>query len=149
MIGTKFDSVTTALADKMLTRAENEINKYLSKRYDIGAFYTATASIPPLLTSLTDDLAAGYMHFHNSRGGKESMERGKSLIKDVQENLKLIADYKADLINVSGDSLSDKDGSGYKIQSTTQDYSNTFNEDDQINWAIDSGKLDDIDSERD
>ena len=148
MIGTKFDTVTTALATKMITRAENEINKYLSKRYDIGAFYTTTASIPPLLTSLTDDLAAGYMYFYNSRGGKDALERGKTLIEMVQANLKLIADYKADVIDASGDSISDKANSGYKIQSTTQDYSNTFNEDSQINWEIDSDKLDDIDSER-
>lgn len=147
MIGTTFDSATTSLVSKMITKAENEINKYLSKRYDVGAFNTTT-SIPPLVTSLCDDLAAGYSYLYMGRGGKDSMDRGNGFIKPAIDNLKMISEYKANLIDSSGDVINDMSNTGYQVKSTTSDYSNTFNEDDQINWVVDDDKLDAIDTER-
>lgn len=147
MIGTTFDTATTSLASKMLTKAENEINKYLSKRYDVGAFNTST-SVPPIVTSLCDDLAAGYSYLYMGRGGKDSMDRADSFIKPALENLKMLSEYKSNLINSSGGVISDISNTGYQVKSTTSDYSNTFNEDDQINWTVDDDKLDAIDTER-
>lgn len=149
MIGTNFDSNTTSLVSKMITRAENEVNKYLSKRYDIGAFYTSGASIPPLLTSLCDDLAAGYSYKFLGRGGIDSIQRGDAFIKPAIENLKMISDYKVNLVDASGDVILDMANTGYQAKSTTSEYSNTFNEDPQINWEIDHNKIDDIAIERD
>lgn len=148
MIGTTFDSVTTALATKLITHSENEINKYLSKRYDIGSFNTST-SVPPLVTSLCETLVEGYMYQRMSRGSKESMARGKELIGQAIDNLKLIADYKLDLLNSTGSVVTDLSNTAYKIQSSSVNYYNTFNEDDPLNWKVDPDKLDDIDSERD
>lgn len=147
MIGTTFDSITTSLASRCITHAENEVNKYLSKRYDIGSFNTSTA-IPPIVTSLTEKLAIGYMHQHNSRGGKESMQRGKFFIDDAISNLKAISKYELDLIDNDGSVISDMSNSSYAARSTTSNYSNTFNEDDPLNWEIDQNKLEDIKSER-
>jgi hypothetical protein len=84
-----------------------------------------------------------------SRGGKDAMARGKMLIDQAIGNLNLIADYKLDLVDSSGDRINDLSSGGYLIKSSTQDYSNTFNEDDQLNWQVDEDKLDDIESERD
>ena len=62
MIGTTFDTITTSLATKLITHAENEVNKYLSKRYDVGS-WTTSSSTPPLITSLTETLSAvSYTH---------------------------------------------------------------------------------------
>lgn len=148
MIGVTFDSLTTSLADKMITHAENEVNKYLSKRYDLSTFNTSTA-IPPIVTSITETLSEGYMHQRMSRGGKEAMERGKELIDQALDNLKLIAEYKLDLIDSDGDAVAESSNSSFKIKSNTTNYANTFNEDDELNWAVDSDKLEDIESERD
>jgi len=147
MIGTEFDTATSALADKMLTHAENEINKYISKRYDISSF--VSGSVPPLLTSLCETLAEGYMHQRMSRGGKESMKRGQDLIDGVIKNLEGIRDYKMDVANTAGSIVTDMSQTAYRVLSNTTGYSSTFNEDDPLNWKVDQDKLDDISDERD
>lgn len=148
MIGTTFDSLTTALASKLITHAENEINKHLSKRYDISSFQTVT-SVPPLVTSLAEQLAVGYMYRHMDRGGEHPDTRPAQIIKPIMENLKAIADYKMDLLNTAGAVINDMSNTSYRCLSTTDGYSNTFNEDDPLNWQVDSDKLDDISDERD
>lgn len=147
MIGTTFDSLTTSLAAKCITHAENEINKYISKRYDITSFQTVT-SVPPLITSLCENLSTGYMYQKMGRGGKEAMERGEMFIKPALENLKDIRDYKMDLVNTAGSVITDFSNTAYRVLSNTDSYAPTFNEDDSLNWVVDPDKLDDIDSER-
>jgi len=148
MIGTTFDTITTSLATKLITHAENEVNKYLSKRYDVGS-WTTSSSTPPLITSLTETLSEGYMAQRMSRGGKEAMARGKDLISQVRLNLEMLMNYKADLLDSSGDVVSDFSNTAYRVLSNTDGYSSTFNEDSELNWAVDSDKLDDISSGRD
>lgn len=148
MVGTNFDSLTTSLATKLITHSENEVNKWLSKRYDVGAWSTST-SVPPLVTSLTETLAEGYMHQRMSRGGKDAVNRGAGLIKQVLENLKLISEYKLDLVDSNGDIVTDMSNTAYRVLSNTDTYSGTFNEDDPLNWEVDQDKLDDIEGERD
>jgi len=145
MIGTDFDTATTALCSKMITHAENEVNKYLSKRYDISSF---TSSVPPLVTSLTETLTEGYTYQRMSRGNKEWRDRGLELVNMALENLKLISEYKLDLVDSSGNVLTDMSNTAFRCLSSTDSYANTFNEDSELNWKIDSTKLDDIESER-
>lgn len=147
MIGTTFDTATTSLATLMITHAENEIDKYLSKRYDLSS-WTST-SIAPIVTSWCETLAEGYMYQRMSRGGKEPMERGEKLIKQVLANLQQVADYKLDLIDTSGLPIADMSQTAYSVLSNTSDYTPTFAEDDETSWSVDSDKLEDISSERD
>ncbi len=149
MVGTSFDTATTSLATKLITHAENEVNKYLSKRYDVGTFNTTSTAVPPLVTSLTETLSEGYMYQRMARGGKESMQRAKDLIAQAIDNLKLISDYKEDLVDSSGDVVTDMSQTAYRVLSNNSGYTETFAEDDSLNWVIDPDKLDDIDSERD
>lgn len=147
MVGTTFDTLTSTLMGKMITHGENEINKFISKRYDVGAF--TSTSIPPLLTSLNETLAEGYYFLRNSRGGGEdSVKYGSLLIKQAQENLKMIANRELDLLDSSGDPVAEFANSSYKILSSSSNYAPTFNEDDELSWKVDENKLDDIDSER-
>lgn len=148
MVGTEFDTATTSLATRLITHAENEVNKYLSRRYDVSAFNTSTA-IPPLVTSLTETLAEGYMYQRMSRGGKEAMARANELIKQAVSNLKDIAEYKLDLVDTNGSSIVDMSQTAYRVLCNTSDYTPTFAEDDELNWEVDIDKLDDIDSARD
>lgn len=147
MIGTTFDTATTALMSKMITHSENEVDKYISKRYDVGNF--TTTSIPPLLTSITETLAEGYYFLRNSRGGgKDSVTYGNLLIKEAKENLLLLANRKLDLLDSNDDPVAEFADASYKIKSSTTNYSTTFDEDDELAWSIDENKLDDIDSGR-
>ena len=151
MIGTTFDALTTSLAGLCITWAQSEVDKYLSKRYDLTqAAFQTTSSIPPMIRMLTEKLAQGNLWKQNSRGSKESITRGNELIKDAKENLVDIRDYKVDLVNTAGSVIEDFSNTAYQVRSNTDGYSTTFNEDDPESWAVDSDKLDDIeDDERD
>ncbi len=144
MIGTTFDTATTALASKMITHAENEVNKFLSKRYDVSDF--TTTSMPPLVTSLTETLAEGYIYQRMARGGKDSLAHGKALIDQATGNLQMIADRKLDLLGSDGEALDELTDSSFEIKSSTSDYSPTFNEDEYPEQ--DQDKLDDIEDAR-
>ena len=146
MIGTTFDTATTSLCTKLITHAENEVNKYLSKRYDVSAF--TTTSMPPLVTSLTETLTEGYMYQRMARGGKDGLAHGKALIDMALANLEKIANRDLDLLSSAGTPVSEFASSSYQILSSTTDYTPTFNEDSPLDWAVDQDKLDDIEDER-
>jgi hypothetical protein len=150
MIGVNFDTATSALATKVITQAENKINQFLSKRYDLSSstFQTST-SIPPQVTTLCEQLAEGYMWQKNSRSGKESIQRGKDLVEEALKDLKAIAEYKANILDTTGAIIPDASTSNQKVLCNTSDYTNTFNEDDELSWAIDADKLEDIYNDRD
>ena len=145
MVGTTFDTATSSLCTKLITHSENVINKYLSKRYDLSSF---TGAVPPLVTSLCENLTEGYMYQRMSRGGKEGMARAKALIDQAKEDLKDIAEYKLHLTDSAGSVFTESSNTAYRVLSNTEDYSNTFNEDSELNWEVDSDKLDDISDER-
>ena len=150
MVGITFDTATTSLGQECIYDAESEVNKYLSNRYDLSGYQTATSfsTLPPLIKSLTLKLSQGYMWMYGSRGGKESLARGKSLVKDVLENLKLIADSKLNLLDPDGDPISES-ATLSSVLSNTDGYHSTFDEDDPLSWSVDSNKLKDIASDRD
>jgi hypothetical protein len=146
LVGVTFDTVTTSLVSKLITHSENEVNKYLSKRYDVSAF--TTTSMPPLVTSLTETLTEGYYYQRSARGGKDGLAHGKALIDQALDNLNLIALRKLDLLDSDGNVIAEGASSSYQMLSTTDDYAPTFNEDSPLNWVISPEKLDDIEDER-
>lgn len=145
--GTSFTGLT-AQASEFIDEAEAEANKYLAVRYDIGGspFLTST-TIPPAVTNICKWLAIGYLYEANSRGSKEAYQRADRYIKKATKNLEDLRDYKAELVDISGDIVEDK-SDNLQILSSSSDYAPTFNEDDELNWGVDSTKLDDISSER-
>ena len=148
MIGTTFDSLTTSLANKLITHSENEITKYLSKRYDVSLWSSVT-STPPMVISLCETLTEGYMYQRMSRGGKEAMARGQELIKQAISNLDKIAKYESDLIDSSGSVVSDFSNTSYRVLANTDGYTPTFGEDNELEWRVDPDKINDIKSSRD
>ena len=150
MPNTQFNTATSSIAALAIQQAESEINKYLSKRYDLSSdtFQTAT-SVPPMVRTFCEWLATGYTFESMSRGGKEQFTRSDRFINRAINNLKMIADYNLDLLHTSGSVVADKGKTALRVLSNTSDYSSTFNEDDPLNWAVDPDKLDDIADERD
>jgi len=150
MLGTDFsNTATTSLATKCIDQAEAEIDKYLARRYDLTSNYFQTStSTPPIVTSWCEQLAMGYMYRGLSRGSKEGLARSKDLITGVLSNLKEVAEWKLNIADSTGSVLPEGASSAYRVLANTSDYSNTFNEDDELNWAVDTDKLDDIDTER-
>lgn len=149
MVGSPtFDTATLALASACIYDAENEIKKRLSKRYDFSAapFLTST-TYPPMIVTLCETLALGYMYENLARGGKESYVRADRYIKRAFDNMDMLNDGSAQLVDLTGNPVDEVDGD-WGIQ-VTEAYSNTFNEDDPHTWAVSSTKLDDIETGRD
>lgn len=148
MVGSNFDSATTSLATDMIEDAEAEVDKYLSNRYDLsGSPFNTSTTIPPIVKTCCKWLAMGYMYQQLARGA--ASERAKDLIDRATGNLKMISEFKMNVLDSAGSVVAEGSTSSYRVQCNTTDYSSTFNEDDELNWAIDEDKLDDIDSGRD
>ena len=149
MVDTEFDTATTALASSLIIDAENEIRKRLSKRYDVSsASFQTSTSIPPMVTTLCECLSLGYMYENLSRDGKDAYARSDRFLKKAFDNMDAIVDYKANLLNSAGSSLSESTES-LPMYSTTKDYHDTFAEDDALKWGVDGDKLNAISTERD
>ena len=149
MVGTSFDTATTNLASLCIWDAENEIKKQLAKTYDTSSdYFNTSTSIPPMVRTLAENLAVGYMYENMSRGSKEGYARADRYIKRTMENLKALQEGTLQLFDTAG-SLIEGSGQQWQVLSNTKDYSNTFNEDNPKRWKISEEKLDDIDSERD
>jgi hypothetical protein len=143
-----FDTATLALASACIYDADNEIRKRLSKTYDFTAApFLTTTTYPPMIVSLCETLALGYLYENMARGGKESYARADRYIKRAFENLNMLANGEAQLMSAAGVLVEESDGN-WGIQ-VTEAYSNTFNEDDPHTWSVSSTKLDDIETSRD
>jgi phage gp36-like protein len=151
MVGVNFSAADMAtLSAKAVTQAEAEVDKYLSKRYDLSSspFDTST-SIPPIVISLSEQIAEAYMWRWMSRGSKESLKRAKDMLEGAQANLESIRDYEMDLIDTAGDVVADKEDTAFRVECNTSTYTPTFAEDKETNWAVDSDKIQDIADSRD
>lgn len=146
--GASFTGIT-ATATKMITMAENEINKKLAQRYDISsATFQTSTSIPPVVTTICEWLSLGFLIENQARGSKDAYQRADRYIKKAMANLQEIVDQKADLLDSDGAEIDDK-STAVQVLSSTSDYRSTFDEDHPLNWSPDPDKLDDIDSDRD
>lgn len=145
-VGTTFDTATTAVASTCIDWAENRINNALSKLYDVSDLI---ATPPPQVISMSERMGLGFFYQQMSRGSKESLTRGKALIDMVEAELKSILEGNTDLVNTSGSLVPESNTNQLGVLDNTSTYTNTFAEDDPLNWAVDTDKLDDIKSNRD
>jgi hypothetical protein len=159
MVGVNFSATDMAtLASKAIEQAESEINKYLSKRYDLSsATFQTSTGVPPLVRSLAERLSEANLWEFLSRGGagKESLARAREIKSSVvgtkkePGNLMQIANFEVDLVDTLGSLVPNLTANSSRILSSTSDYPTTFNEDDELSWSISEDKLSDIASERD
>ena len=140
--GATFEDLT-ATASKAITQAENEINKVLSKRYDVNQWQDTTTSVPPMVTTLCEWLSLGYTYEFTARGSKDAYTRADRWIKKAHDNMSDIIEGKVNLVDSDGVVL--EDGSAkIQILSGQEDYHSTFDEDDPLLWGPDSDKIQDI-----
>lgn len=149
MVDTNFDTATTSLADLCITQAENKIREKMSERYDTSAdAWQTSTSIPPVATTWCEWLSMGYMYENLSRGGGKAFQRADRFIEKAMDNMKDVVNYEANVVDSSGEPINDK-SDAFQVLSNTDDYHETFNEDDPLHWSQDPDKLDDIATDRD
>ena len=141
------DSVTAALISDSVDDATNEINKYLAHRYDVAPWGLTLSAVPPIIGSICKFLAAAEVIDALGKGGKETTKRADILRKRAIGNLEMLASGEAILINTAGSAIAMISDPG-EVLSTSDSYSNTFNEDDPYHWKTDATKILDIASER-
>jgi hypothetical protein len=141
-------TATSDLAQACIDDAEAKVREMLAKRYDVAAdYFQTTTSVAPALVPITRWLAAGYAYTHFSRGGKDAFSRADHLEKKAMDNISLLLERKADLVDQSGNVISER-ADAYQVLSNTDGYTETFGEDDPRCWSVDPDKLDDIKDER-
>lgn len=145
--GASFTDLTSS-ASLMITQAENEIRKQLSNRYDMGSspFLTST-SLPPMVTTLCEWLSLGYLYELTARGSVDQYARADRFINKAHENMKMILNYEFNLVDSTGTEVASS-STDMQVKSNTSGYHSTFDEDDPLNWKVDSDKIDDIDDGR-
>jgi phage gp36-like protein len=139
------DTATSNVVTESIADAKNEINKYLGDRYDVTTWDTAT---PPMVNTICKWYAAGLSVEALSRGSKEALKRSEKLIDRATKNLEAINEGKLAIVDSNGDEIA-KINDPSQVMSTTEDYSNTFNEDNPLRWKVSSTKITAIKSERD
>jgi hypothetical protein len=144
--GTSLNAASLGLLSACITLAENEIDSYITRRYDVSSFRT---TVPPLIRSLTQQLGVANFHFHNSKGGKESISRSKELRDPVMKTLTMIREGTAHLLDTAGSLIPVSTTNSPGVLCNTVDYTPTFAEDNPKLWKVDRNKLDDIADERD
>lgn len=138
------NSSTASVIGQAITQADAKINAYLSVVFDVSSWTTTT---PPMVRSLSERLSSAYTIEALSRGSKESLARAKQLKEEVFEDLSMMKAGELALVDTAGSSISE-DNDPMSSYSTTEDYSNTFNEDKPTHWKIDATKKIDISAER-
>lgn len=142
--GITFDTATTSLATKCIEMAEAWTKSALSKRYDISASPFTVCTTTSQLTNLIDEMAVGFLYKFMSRGAKESLTRGQSHIDSAKSAIMEIASYKSNLMNADGSGAVSDSSQNWQVLHSASSYHTTFDEDDQLEWTVDSDKLEDI-----
>lgn len=149
MVGTTFDSATSALATECITQAETKIRERMSDRYDVNtdAWQTST-STPPIVSTWCKWLSTGYCYENLARGGKDAFTRSDRYINKAMDNMTDVLEFKANVVDSTGSAIPDG-STTMQVLSSTKDYHDTFAEDNPLNWNVDPDKIDDIENDRD
>lgn len=138
---------TVNLINSHRIRADNIINSTIAKRYDVTQF--TSTSIPPLLKTIAEDITA-YMTFislysADNQNRNEWIEKYETAL----DTLKKIRDGELDLVDSSGNIISERKSSTTDwVSSSTEEYTTFFNIDSATNWAFDTDLLNDVSDER-
>lgn len=139
---TTSDTTGVALFSAQVDRAEGEVNSFLSAR-----FAMPFSTVPPLVRSLTEDIACYYTIRAAYTHDGELQNKFLDDFKSAFETLQSIRDGKTNLAYTDGSLVPSRSSDRYL--SNTNDYSPTFNLDSARKWKVSGNRLDDIKDERD
>ena len=142
-------SATSVQSNEMaffIENAEGIINAKLAKLYTVPVLINSVA--PPVLTAIATDLAL-YRALALRMFTQEQIN--KSVWPDrFKEAMELLDEIAAgEMLLVASGSVLETDSSRIKLESNTQGYTPTFNEDSFLQSTQDPDKLDDIANDRD
>lgn len=139
---TTSDTTGVALFSAQVDRAEGEVNSFLSAR-----FAMPFSTVPPLVRSLTEDIACYYTIRAAYTHDGELQNKFLDDFKSAFVTLESIRDGKTNLAYTDGSLVPSRSSDRYL--SNTNDYSPTFNLDSARKWKVSQNRLDDIEDERD
>lgn len=138
-------SSTVSIITSHIGRADSIIDGMLAKRYSVPF-----SSAPPLVKTISEDIgsAFAYRSFFTQDNYNKS-EYFAELITEAKDLLREIAKGDIDLVDSSGNVISEREDSNVSVcESTTQNFTPTFLEDTSTSWEVSQDKLDLIGDER-
>lgn len=135
------DGDTDGLLTKAITRAYNLINAALVSRYSVPF---ATGSVPPMITSISDDLVVFFCKRTLTPGTGSLDDESRNMYKEAIKELQDIQLGKMTLVDSAGARITENT----TISSNTSSYSPIFNLDDWNDQVIDEDRLDAIEEGR-
>lgn len=137
-------TATVAMLTAQTVRADSMIDGYCAKRYSIplNGASTFTSSVPPLIRTLSQDLAASWTYrAYFPKDSVSYSEWPERFEKTALNTLSLIRTEDVDLFDTAGSSL-DEVYVASKIESNTDNFSKDFGHDNALAWAVDPDKID-------
>lgn len=141
---------TLEIMSNTVIRATDITNGYVISRYDVSSFNTA-GSVPPLLKTITEDIAAYYTMRSLYSGDNQNLNEWIEKYQESMELLQKIRESDMDLFDTAGNLIPDREtGSNTRlVDSNTRAYNPTFGEDSSTSWNVDENKLDALGDTRD
>jgi phage gp36-like protein len=139
------DVIGTFAVSKHIEMADSLIDLQLGNRFDVP-FGTTPPAIKSISTILASWKVLSSLYTQEIPSAQQFVGE---YYKTAMEQLKMIADYQLPLPSGTAGVVITEKGSDSQIWSSTKDYAPIFNVDSDLNWKVDSQRLEDISSARD
>jgi len=139
----KDNTATAAVITERITEAQGIIDGKLARRYSVP--FSATA-VPPAIRSICRSMVRG-MTVESYATYERHIDNALLEYQRGLDQLQQYQDREADLINTAGSLISEKRSDIF--WSSTEDYENIVDLDDESNWAMTEDQADDIEDKRD
>lgn len=144
---TTSDAPGTSVFSTHITRAESLVNAAVSVRYSLPFIVgTTTTNVPPLLRTLSEDIACGYaLRGSFAQDGASRNEYPESYFAAL-DMLKMIQSGQIVLTDTGGSVISTR--ANARIISSSENYTPVFGLDEPTDWQRDSDEIADQESAR-
>ena len=130
-------SATVSRISSNIVRAESLVNSKVASRYDVSGF--SAGSAPPILKSITEDITSFYTLRSVYTGDNQNVSEWVENFAEAEKLLDEIRDGKRDVLDASGNILGSS-STTLLVESNTEDYTPTFDEQNPVNWSVDENK---------
>jgi hypothetical protein len=145
--GTAGFTEISALVTSHIRRAEGIVMSKVSRRYDMSGYTITTA--PPLTKTLTEDISSFFTYRSEFSSDNQNFNDWTDKFNDAMTILDEIMNGNFDLVDTAGALIPSRTASADNLIATsTENYTPTFGEDSVTAWAVDTDKLDSLNSSR-